>query len=442
MVKIKNKERGFTPLEAKENTFLEAGKLRLQTGFTAILATFLVLLAMVTIAVSSANLLISQSRYSNDKLRAAQAYYTAEAGVEDALLRIIKGKQWLSPYSFNFGQGLIDVEISNVVGGARTITSKGQRNNRFKKIQVAHSVTSDKISFYYGAQIGDGGMIMENNSKVLGNVFSNGSVIASGKGYINGTIKVATIGSRIEGLEVQGDAYTHNCKDSDIDGSLYFSGGANDSCTATGGVKDHPTQATKALPISLELVDEWKNKAAEGGVVADDYVLNGGDTEYLGPKKIVGNMTIGNNATLVLTGMIWVTGDISIQNGATINIDPNVYKGLSGTILTDGQIVVNQGVILEGSGLEGSYLLLLSTNSSLDPLDPAIEVGNTASGGVFYTTNGLIALQNNVLAREVVGYKVYLAPNAVVSYEAGLADVDFSSGPGGSWEITSWREIE
>lgn len=418
MAKIKNKEKGFT----------------------AILATFLVLLAMVTVAVSVANLLISQSRFSNDKLKASQAYYTAEAGVEDALLRVIKEKQWSSSYNFN--QGLIDVEISNVVGGVRTITVSGQRDARFKKIQVAQSITSDKISFYYGAQVGDGGMIMENNSEVIGNVFSNGSVIATGKGYISGTVKTATAGNSIEGLIVQGDAYTHNCKDCEIAGSLYFSGGANDSCTSTEGIKGSPIQDKKDLPIPQELVDEWKNKVAEEGVFTEDYVLEGGETEYLGPKKIVGSMTIENNATLILTGMIWVTGDINIQNNAEIRIDSGLYSGLSGVLLTDGKVTVSQGVVLEGSGLEGSYLLILSTNSSLDILSPAIKVGNTASGGVFYTTNGLIVLQNNILAREVVGYKVYLEPNAVVSYEAGLADVDFSSGPGGSWEITSWREIE
>jgi len=71
----------------------------------------------------------------------------------------------------------------------------------------------------------------------------------------------------------------------------------------------------------------------------------------------------------------------------------------------------------------------------------AIDLHNNADGAIFYAGNGLINLHNNVGARELVGYKINLDQNAVVTYETGLANVNFSSGQSGGYAILSWREI-
>ena len=86
--------------------------------------------------------------------------------------------------------------------------------------------------------------------------------------------------------------------------------------------------------------------------------------------------------------------------------------------------------------------MLLSTNSSLDDLNPAIEVDNNTDAAIFYANQGLIAIRNNVQVREITGYKVYLDNNAEVQYESGLENTSFSSGSGGTWEVASWKEVE
>ncbi len=412
-----------------------------QRGFVALLISILILLAMITISVSISNLIIGQYRISSNILKSSQAYFTAEGGIEDALLRLTKNMKWSSIYTLSIGDNVSTVGISDVIGGARTITSEGEVKARIRKIQVVHQITTEKVSFYYGAQIGDGGMEMGNNARIEGNVFSNGSII-SGKGYIDGTVKVATIGNRIEGLTIADDAYTHNCKNCTISGSLYFSGGSSQNCTSTEGIEEHPVQETKDLPIPASTIGDWKNDADEGEPIFGDYILDGKITAELGPKRITGSMTIDNGATLIMTGTIWVEGDILVKNGAIIKLDPNFYWGLSGILITDGKVAIKPGVSLEGSGMEGSYLLLLSTNSSLDKLSPAIEIDNTTVGGIFYTSNGLIVVKNKVEAREVTGYQILLKETALINYETGLADAEFSSGPGGSWQVTGWREIE
>ena len=144
-----------------------------------------------------------------------------------------------------------------------------------------------------------------------------------------------------------------------------------------------------------------------------------------------------------MTGTIWVQGSLRIDNGATIQLDQGGYGSASGIIVADGKIKVRPNTYLQGSGISGSYLLLLSTNPEvLDTVNPAIDVDNNADAAIFYTTQGLITLRNRVTAREVTGYKVYLDNNAEISYESGLQDATFSSGPGGSWTVTGWKEIE
>jgi Tfp pilus assembly protein PilX len=412
-----------------------------QKGFAAFYLTILILIILLAIGLSLTFLTLGEEKMVRNLIQSRQAYYTAEAGIEDALLKLRKNLNWSSPYTLKVNESSATIEISDLVGGSRTITSQGNTKERLRKIQIVYQIETDEIAFYYGAQIGDGGMEMGNNSRVLGNVFSNGSVIAPQRGYIENSIQVAG-NSEIEGLIIGENAWTYSCEDSTIAQSLtYVSGGTVENCSAATLQEESEPQEPKDLPIPQTLIDEWKSEAENGGVISGDYVLDNGETEYLGPQKISGNLTLDNNSTLIMTGTLWVVGDVSIRNGATLRLDA-FYESLSGVVVVDGQIQIRPGVTLEGSGQSGSYLLLLSTNSSLDPLSPAIDVHNNTSGSIFYTNQGLIVIRNNVEVREVTGYQIYLEENALVQYEVGLENTLFSSGPGGAWQVVSWQEVE
>lgn len=420
-----------------------------ERGIVAFYMLILILVVILGIGVSIYILTRGEQKILRNIVKSNQAYYVAEAGAEDALLRLSKGMNWSSPYTLSVGANLATIEISDILGGSRIITSQGNAQDRVRKVQILYRIRSEKVSFHFGAQVGDGGMEMGNNAVVDGNVFSNGSVISIQRGFIQDTIKVATIGSRIEGLIVGKDAYTHICKGCTIGETLYHSGGGIENCDVGGEVKTHPVQESKDLPIPQSQIVEWKTEAEVGGIISGDYILDGKVIDYLGPKKITGNIILDNKATLFMTGTIWVIGDITVRNGAGIKLDQNSYGLLSGVLIADGKIDIKPGVSLEGSGEEGSYLLILSTNPSQDQAAPAINIDNTTLGGIFYTPNtynggdgGLIVIRNNVSTRQVTGYKIFLEENAVVNYEYGLQDAEFSTGPGGSWEVASWKEIE
>ena len=414
-----------------------------QKGFAALFITILVLAVIFGIAVSISILTLGQQKISQNITKSSQAYYASEAGVEDVLLRLVKKMNWSSPYNLKVGNATATVEISDIVGGTRTITSKGNSLNRIRKIQIIYAISTQQVSFHYGAQVGEGGMIMGNGSQVLGNVFSNGSV--TGGGTIQNSIIVAGNGNKIDGITVGNDATVHTCKDSNIGGNLtYVSGGSIQNCTVGGATSTRPNEIElQPLPISQSQIDEWEEDAAAGGVITTNISISG--TKILGPIQIgtstnPKNLTVENGATLIIEGTVYVTGDITFNNNATVNLDSS-YGSLSGIILTEGVITVENNVILNGSGQAGSYVLLLSTKN--DTTNPVIDIRNNAAGSVIYYANsGLIYLANNMYAREVTGYKIQIANNAIIQYESGLEETNFSSGPGGSWEVTDWKEIE
>jgi len=423
-------------------------KIKNQKGIAVFYLTILILAVVFALAVSISILTYGEQKISRNIVKSSQAYYAAEAGIEDALLRLVKNKKWSSSYTFQMGNATTTITISNILGGARTITAEGNALERIRKVQAVYKISTNAVSFYYGAQVGEGGMAMGNNSRIRGNIYSNGSVIpAKGgdKGFIDDTIIVAINGNRIEGLQVGKDAKAHTCKDSTIVRILtYVSGGSIQNCTAGETINTQPNEIlAKDLPIPQSQIDKWKNEAEGGGIISGDYTISGKITQDLGPKKITGNLLVDNNATLNITGTIWVVGNFRIDNGSTIKLDLNSYGSNSGVIVVDGKIKVRPNTYLRGSGEEGSYLMLLSTNPEvLDTANPAIDVDNNTDAAIFYTTQGLIVLRNKIQAREVTGYKIFLDNNAEILYEAGLEETTFSSGPGGSWEVASWKEIE
>jgi Tfp pilus assembly protein PilX len=416
----------------------------LQKGFAAIYITTLVLAIVFAVAVSAYIIAYSEQQISKNIVSSGQAYYASEAGIEDALLRVVQAMDLPSSYTLNVGDSTAQIEVSDLIGGTKTITSNGNDSNRLRKTQALYIISAEEINFYYGAQVGDGGMTMDNNSRVAGNIYSNGSVIASGRGYIDNTIVVASNGNRIEGLQVGEDAMAHTCVDSDIAGELtYVSGGSLLNCTAGSTIKERPNEIEPAdMPISQSQIDQWKSDAESGGIIPTDYVILS-SYEDLGAIKIDGDLLIDNNATLNMRGTIWVTGDLRIDNGSTVQLDSNAYGITSGVLVVDGKIKVKPNTILKGSGQPSSYIMLLSTNSELvDFANPALEIDNNTDAAIFYASQGLVVLRNNVQAREVTGYKVHLDNNAEIIYESGLQNSAFSSGTGGGWEVSSWREID
>ncbi|MBI4128548.1 MAG: hypothetical protein HY460_00730 [Parcubacteria group bacterium] len=199
------------------------------------------------------------------------------------------------------------------------------------------------------------------------------------------------------------------------------------------------------LPISDGVIQDWKDAAAAGGTCAPptcdasgDYSLTNNGSATLGPLKVNGNFLISNGATLTINGTIWVTGDITLSNDCIVNLSP-AYSAFSGVILADGDVVVSNNCAFQGSGVSGSYVMLLTDKNV--PASEVMTVSNNSAGVVYYASNGRIRFQNNATAKEATAYGITMDNNSAITYESGLANANFSSGPGAGMVILQWREL-
>ena len=133
-----------------------------------------------------------------------ESVYAAESGIEDALFRLGSGSSWVSPYTLQVGDALTEVTISSISGGVQTITSEGVSQNRFRRVQAVYEIYSVTPGFFFGAQVGDLGIEMENNSQIVGNVFSNGDIEMENDALITGTVKISDAGNQLSGGDIGG----------------------------------------------------------------------------------------------------------------------------------------------------------------------------------------------------------------------------------------------
>ena len=231
-------------------------------------------------------------------------------------------------------------------------------------------------------------------------MYSNGNISGSNGSFITGDAYAATT---VSGVDVSGE-------------------------THTGAVPQD-------FPITSEQITAWKDEAALGGTVGSQSLSGTGNV--LGPKKINGNLTISNSAQLTVTGTLWVTGNLTLSNNAIVRLS-SAYGASDGMIIVDGVSTLSNGSDFYGSGTTGSYIMLLSTSNS----SSAVVLSNNATAVIIYAPNGTAQLSNSAQVKQITAKTVSLSNNAVVSYEQGIVNAAFTSGPSGGYEIDTWREIE
>ena len=267
----------------------------------------------------------------------------------------------------------------------------------------------------------------------------------------NAVVYGTTKANTITNSKICGDGYYQSI---DSSSATFLANPTNPTCpnplTLGTGYPNQPDPPVSPMPISEANITQWKTDVRAGVTVSGDYNLT--NNASFGPGQITGNLNMtSSNKTLTVTGTIYVNGNIDIDNGSTAKCDPSFWAN-SCLILADGWIHLSNNSQFQGSGTSGSYIMLLSTlqcdgSSATSPNSKpcghhngAIDLHNNASGAIFYAGKGLIKLHNGVNVTELTAYKMDIDNTAVVSYEQGLSSANFSSGPGGSWKLTSWQE--
>lgn len=372
---------------------------------------------------------------ARDLIDSKKSYFLAESGVEDVFYKIKNNKQTSASEVLTLDGSSTTTTVTDSGYNEKTITSLGIVGTANRKLQSILS-PGVGVAFNYGIQVGNGGIVM-GNSTITGNVYSNGpimsnntkakitgSAVAAGQSAIS-TVKVGTTATDL--------AWAHWVHNSTMTGPLYCTNGTsnNKPCDTSRG-----SAPSQNFPISDDQIQEWKDEALTGGTNIGNMVIN--DDTSIGPKKIVGNVSFGsNNKILTLNGTVWITGNLTMSNGSTIKLAPS-YGGSSGLIIVDGTINISNNGNFTGSGTAGSYVMVVTPSMT----SPAISVSNNAGAVVLVALNSKVYFAQNGAAKAVVANQVELENNATVSYETGLVDANFTNGPGGAWELQTWKEVQ
>ncbi len=112
-----------------------------QKGFATILVVIMALSIFIIISMSLFITTLSQQVIANNNVRSSQSYYVAEAGIEDALLRLLKDPSFVGSYELTVGDKKSQVEI-NPIGTSRRVLSTGNVSRRIRKLEVIYSISN------------------------------------------------------------------------------------------------------------------------------------------------------------------------------------------------------------------------------------------------------------------------------------------------------------
>jgi hypothetical protein len=231
---------------------------------------------------------------------------------------------------------------------------------------------------------------------------------------------------------VSGTAQAHTVNNVNSTGNIYCKSGTfnNKSCIN----QADPTYVS--FPVSDANVEQWKTDASVGNTYNGNYTVNSsGDS--IGPKIINGNLTVTSGGTLTITGTIWVKGNL-ILNGGSFTKASSSYGSNDAVVIVDGTISISGGAKALGSGTTGGYLMLFTSSNSIS----AMSISGDAGALIAYAPYGTITITGGSAVKAATGYKLNLTGNSSITYESGLTNNNFSSGPSGTWNIDSWKEVE
>ncbi|MCX7589744.1 MAG: hypothetical protein N2Z85_02290 [Patescibacteria group bacterium] len=243
-----------------------------------------------------------------------KSYYLAESGLNYAIFKIKENLNWSGTnQEISLNDGTFEVQIITDNVSEKIIQSTGyfpNKNNYKSKTTLKTIITKSPgvSSFKYGAQAGTGGIELNSNAIIFGNVYSSGNINCYSNSYIDGdAFAVGTI-------------TPINCSRRQV--------------------------KTGITPVPLPDFDKnyWIAQAESGGIINGNISYNSG-INYLGPKRINGNLTLNTNASLIVTGPIYVTGRVELNSNSTIKIDDSFDT--DGTIiLAEDKISINNNALI------------------------------------------------------------------------------------------------
>ncbi|PJE74489.1 MAG: hypothetical protein COV01_00425 [Candidatus Taylorbacteria bacterium CG10_big_fil_rev_8_21_14_0_10_41_48] len=227
-----------------------------------------------------------------------------------------------------------------------------------------------------------------------------------------------------------GSAYARQVSFVNATGNIYCQIGGNNNKPCDESRSD---PVFVGLPIALDAIDFWKSEAVSGTTTSGNISV-GSTGSTLGPRKIVGNLSVGSGGTLRVSGTLWVTGSVTINGGGTVT---SADSSKSFVIISDSNISLSGGAQITGG--TNHHIMLLSTSSS----DPAVTINGGANDTIASAPYGGILFTGGAAVSAGIANHITIDGGADVVYSSDLSQLNFSSGSSGdTFNIESWKETE
>jgi hypothetical protein len=227
-----------------------------------------------------------------------------------------------------------------------------------------------------------------------------------------------------------GTAYANQVSFVNATGAIYCQIGGNNNKDCDTSRTDPPVVA---MPILDDYIAAWKAEAVAGGTTSGN-VSVGWAGATLGPKKIIGNLTVGGGGTLYVSGTLWITGTITINGGAIVT---SADSSKSFVVISDSTIGLSGGAQITGGA--NHHIMLLSTSTA----DPAVTINGGANDTICSAPYGGILFTGGADVSAGIAKHITIDGGAEIEYRSDLSQLNFSSGSGGSgFNIKSWKETE
>lgn len=417
-------------------------------GYVVITNIIFFLIISMVIVYGISGPVLSSYKIGRSFLESKKSFIIANSASEEALYKLKKNMTLSSVETLALAGGSATINTS-VSGADKTISIDSASGDFQRNLQV--KVTQGVgVSFHYGIQSGQGGFELSGGATINGNVYSNGDIVGSGYTSITGSAVAASSSAlgKIQGVNIGsagGFAWAHEVKNSTLFGALYCQTGSgnNKSCDTS-----RAEPAVEPLPISAGNINEWKAVAEAGGVVSGNQIYDGVDAVSIGPVKIIGNLTVTESAVVTLTDTVWVTGKILISGAGVVKLGTN-FGANSGVIVADGKIEVIEGGSMSGSGTSGSQIMAITTSACPNTTgcgssgsNYAVKVSGGTDSVILNAQNGTMYFTGGATAVQATANKIIMDGGTSINYETGISNMEFSSGPSGSWNLISWDEVE
>lgn len=339
---------------------------------------------------------------ANQLKREKQAEFLAEAGLERAVYELNIDQNYTGGTYNDLSGGTYVISITTS-GTDKIITSNGllpqgasltnAKNKIKRRVTLNRSLgggSVQQIPVENAVFIGTDGIDLQNSSSIDGSAKTEGNIACQSNTITGDAIALGTIGS--------------NCQ---VNGTKYENTDPGDLPTFD--------------------YEHWRDEANINNDPINASDLDCDPQCNVGPRKIIGDIILTQSQIMNLTGAVYITGTLTLENSSKIKIDQSLVDlGIGTVLIVDGLFEVKNTSLIETSA--GPTFILIGAASTGTAAKIANSSNNEDDGPVIYATNGTVEVSNS-------GSGIALVAKGLIAKNSAIIDFNTPDGnpSGGSY---------